>query len=144
MPNASTSHLLHVDLTSTPHRLPIDLTSTCHRPHIDPTSTSHHMVLCKQCTTNNNLTFLACLAFLVRLASKLAPYWSAPRPTPNRAYIDLTVSFCQASVKLLSSFSIKSVEHKGQKRKLLLTGGGTVYKVKRSKMENNVKAGQYV
>ena len=31
-----------------------------------------------------------------------------------------------------------------QKRKLLLAEDGTVYKVKRSKMENNVEAGQYV
>ena len=36
------------------------------------------------------------------------------------------------------------MEHKGQKRKLLLTVDGTVYKVKRSKLENNVEAGQYV
>ena len=39
---------------------------------------------------------------------------------------------------------IKPVEHKEQKRKLLLTEDGTVYKVKRSKLDNNVKAGQYV
>ena len=45
------------------------------------------------------------------------------------------------SVKVLD---VKSVEHKGQKRKLLLTVDGTVYKVKRSKLENNVEAGQYV
>ena len=45
-------------------------------------------------------------------------------------------------VELLSSFCVKSVEHKGQKRKLLLAEDGTVYKVKRSKMENNVEAGQ--
>ena len=36
------------------------------------------------------------------------------------------------------------MEHKGQKRKLLLAEDGTVYKVKRSKLENNVEAGQYV
>ena len=39
---------------------------------------------------------------------------------------------------------VKSVEHKGQKRKLLLAEDGTVYKVKRAKMENSVEAGQYV
>ena len=39
---------------------------------------------------------------------------------------------------------VKSVEHKGQKRKLLLAEDGTVYKVKRSKLENIVEAGQYV
>ena len=44
----------------------------------------------------------------------------------------------------LKVLDVKPVEHKGQKRKLLLAEGGTVYKVKRSKMENNVKAGQYV
>ena len=45
------------------------------------------------------------------------------------------------AVKVLD---VKSVEHKEQKRKLLLTEDGTVYKVKRSKLENNVEAGQYV
>ena len=51
---------------------------------------------------------------------------------------------CRVDVELLSSFCVKSVEHKGQKRKLLLAENGTV-KVKRSKMlENNVEAGQYV
>ena len=45
------------------------------------------------------------------------------------------------AVKVLD---VKSVEHKGQKRKLLLAEDGTVYKVKRSRMENNVEAGQYV
>ena len=39
---------------------------------------------------------------------------------------------------------VKPVEHKGQKRKLVITNNGTVYKVKRSKLENNVEAGQYV
>ena len=39
---------------------------------------------------------------------------------------------------------VKSVEHKGVKRKLLLAEDGTVYKVKRSRMENNVEAGQYM
>ena len=38
----------------------------------------------------------------------------------------------------------KSVEHKGVKLKLLLAEDGTVYKVKRSRMENNVEAGQYM
>ena len=40
---------------------------------------------------------------------------------------------CRVDVELLSSFCVKSVEHKGQKRKLLLAEDGTVYKVKRSK-----------
>ena len=44
----------------------------------------------------------------------------------------------------LKVLDVKSVEHKGQKRKLLLAEDETVYKVKRSKMENNVEAGQYV
>ena len=44
------------------------------------------------------------------------------------------------AVKVLD---VKSVEHKGQKRKLLLAEDGTVYKVKRSKL-NIVEAGQYV
>ena len=42
------------------------------------------------------------------------------------------------------SFCVKSVEHKGQKRKLLLAKDGTVYKVKRSKLENIVEAGKYI
>ena len=45
---------------------------------------------------------------------------------------------------VLKVLDAKSVEHKGQKRKLLLAEDGTVYKVKRSKMENSVEAGQYV
>ena len=44
----------------------------------------------------------------------------------------------------LKVLDVKPVEHKGQKRKLLLTEDGTVYKVKRSKLENNVEAGRYV
>jgi len=44
----------------------------------------------------------------------------------------------------LKVLDAKSVEHKGHKRKLLLTEDGTVYKVKRSKLENNVEAGHYV
>ena len=44
----------------------------------------------------------------------------------------------------LKVLDVNPVEHKGQKRKLLLAEDGTVYKVKRSKMENNVEAGQYV
>ena len=43
----------------------------------------------------------------------------------------------------LKVLDVKPVEHKGVKRKLLLAEG-TVYKVKRSRMENNVEAGQYV
>ena len=39
---------------------------------------------------------------------------------------------------------VKPVEHKGQKRELVITNDGTVYKFKRSKMENNVEAGKYV
>ena len=45
------------------------------------------------------------------------------------------------AVKMLD---VKSVEHKGQKRKLLLVEDGTVCKVKRSKLENKVEAGQCV
>ena len=45
---------------------------------------------------------------------------------------------------VLKVLDVKPVEHKGQKRKLLLTEDGTVYKVKRSNLENNVEAGQYV
>ena len=41
------------------------------------------------------------------------------------------------------SFCVKSVEHKGKKRKLLLAEDETVYKVKRSKIENIVEAGKY-
>ena len=44
----------------------------------------------------------------------------------------------------LKVLDVKPVEHKGVKRKLLLAEDGTVYKVKRSRMENNVEAGQYV
>ena len=36
---------------------------------------------------------------------------------------------------VLKVLDVKSVEHKGQKRKLLLAEDGTVYKVKRSRME---------
>ena len=40
---------------------------------------------------------------------------------------------------------IKSVEHKGHKRKLLLAEDGTIYKVKRSKLaESTVEFEQYV
>ena len=38
----------------------------------------------------------------------------------------------------------KPVEHKGQKRKLVLIDDGTVYKFKRSKLEDSVEVGQYV
>ena len=52
---------------------------------------------------------------------------------------------CRVNVELLSSFCVKCVEHKGQKRKkLLLAKDGTVYKVKRSKLENIVEAGKYI
>ena len=51
---------------------------------------------------------------------------------------------CRVDVELLSSFCVKSVEHKGQKRKLLLAEDGTVYKVKRSKLENIVEARKYI
>ena len=44
----------------------------------------------------------------------------------------------------LKVLDVKPVEHKGQKRKLVLTEDGNVYKVKRSKLEDNVKAGHYV
>ncbi len=47
----------------------------------------------------------------------------------------------RSAVKVLD---VKSVENKEHKRKLLLTEDGTVYKVKRSKLEDNVKPGQYV
>ena len=36
---------------------------------------------------------------------------------------------------VLKVLDVKSVEHKGQKRKHLLTEDGTVYKVQRSKLE---------
>ena len=45
---------------------------------------------------------------------------------------------------VLKVLDVKPVEHKRRKRKLLLTVDGTVYKVKRSKIENNVEAGEYV
>jgi hypothetical protein len=45
---------------------------------------------------------------------------------------------------LLKVLDVKPIEHKRQKRKLVLTEEGTVYKVKQSKLENSVKAGQYV
>ena len=44
---------------------------------------------------------------------------------------------------VLKVLDVKPVENKGQKRKLLLTEDRTVYKVKRSKLENNIEAGQY-
>jgi hypothetical protein len=46
--------------------------------------------------------------------------------------------------KVFKVLDFKPKERKGQKRKLVLTEDGTVYKVKRSELENNVKAGQYV
>ena len=45
---------------------------------------------------------------------------------------------------MLKVLNVKPVKHKGLKRKLLLAEDGTVYKVKRSKMENNVKAKNYL
>ena len=45
---------------------------------------------------------------------------------------------------VLKVLDVKPVEYKGVKRKLLLAEDGTVYKVKRSRMENNVEPGQYV
>ena len=51
---------------------------------------------------------------------------------------------CEVDVELLSGFCVKFVEHKGQKRKLLLAEDGTVYKVKRSKLGNIVEAGKYI
>ena len=45
---------------------------------------------------------------------------------------------------VLKVLNVKPVKHKGLKRKLLLAEDGTVYKVKRSKMENNVKAKNYL
>ena len=45
---------------------------------------------------------------------------------------------------VLKVLNVKSVEHKGVKRKLLLAEDGTVYKVKRSRMEKSVEAGQCV
>ena len=47
-------------------------------------------------------------------------------------------------VPQINTKDVKYVEHKGQNRKLLLAEDGTVYKVKRSQLENNVEAGQYV
>ena len=46
--------------------------------------------------------------------------------------------------KAIKVLDVNPIGHKGQKRKLLLTEDGTVYKVKRSKLENTVKSGQYV
>ena len=40
--------------------------------------------------------------------------------------------------------NVEPVEHKGQERKLVLTDDGTVYKLKRSKLEDTVEAGQNV
>jgi hypothetical protein len=46
--------------------------------------------------------------------------------------------------KAIKVLDVKPIEHKGQKRKLVLAADGNVYKVKRSKLENTVKGGQYV
>ena len=45
---------------------------------------------------------------------------------------------------VLKVLGVKPVKHKRQKRKLLVTEDGTVYKVKRSKLENTVEIGQHV
>ena len=45
---------------------------------------------------------------------------------------------------VIKVMDIKYVEHKGHKRKLLLVEDGTIYKVKRSKLENTVEFEQYV
>ena len=46
--------------------------------------------------------------------------------------------------KAVKVLGVNSIEHKGQKRKLLLTEDGVVYNIKRSKLEDTVKTGQYV
>ena len=53
----------------------------------------------------------------------------------------LPASYKRSVLKVLD---VKSMEHKGHKSKLLLTEDGTVYKVKRSKLENTVGPGQHV
>ena len=45
---------------------------------------------------------------------------------------------------VIKVMDIKSGEHKAHKRKLLLVEDGTIYKVKRSKLENTVELEQYV
>ena len=42
----------------------------------------------------------------------------------------------------LKVIDVKSIEHKNKKHKLLLVEDGSVYKVKRSKLEDTVQAGQ--
>ena len=44
----------------------------------------------------------------------------------------------------LKVVDVKSIEHKSKKRKLLLVEDGSVYKVKRSKLEDTVQPGQFV
>lgn len=39
---------------------------------------------------------------------------------------------------------VKSVETRGKKRKLVLVEDGTVYEIKRSKLEDTVQAGQFI
>ena len=46
--------------------------------------------------------------------------------------------------KRVQVLDVKSVEHKGKKRKLLLTAEGNVYKIKRSKLEETVQPGQFI
>jgi hypothetical protein len=41
--------------------------------------------------------------------------------------------------KVFKVLDVKPIEHKGQKRKLVLTEDGNVYEVKLSKLENTVK-----
>ena len=59
-------------------------------------------------------------------------------------YDDVPLLPAKKKRSALKVLDVKPVEHRGQKRKLLLAEDGTVYKVKRSRMENNVEAGQYV
>ena len=42
------------------------------------------------------------------------------------------------------SFSVRSVAYKGQKRKLVLTEDGAIYKIKRSRLEDHVKPEQCI
>ena len=45
------------------------------------------------------------------------------------------------SVKVLD---VQSVEHKGKKRKLVLVEDGTVFNIKRSRLEDSVQAGHFI
>ena len=44
----------------------------------------------------------------------------------------------------ISVLDVKVVSHKGQKRKLILVEGGSVYKIKKSKLEETIKPGQKI